>query len=268
MPVRSLSRLSISVFLVFVTFLTSVSAQTLPVPETVPAAATEAEPQSSALSDSPVESQPLTKGFVDRFLQDQKAIWTSPIHIRAKDAKWLVPLTAATFLAFKKDQQISNGLAKYPSLQKDSLRFSEIGGPLPTIGAAGALLVLGKFRADDRMTETGFRGLQAVGYANIVMHVIKPLTDRKRPGEGGNGGFWTGGESFPSGHAMQTWALATVIADEYHDKPLIKFGMYGLASAVSFTRMSGQRHYASDVLIGSALGYLIGKFVMRHQHSN
>ena len=268
MPVRSLSRLSISVFLIFVTFLTSVSAQTLLLPEAVPAAATEAEPQSSPVQDSPVESQPSFKGFVDRFMQDQKSIWTSPAHIRAKDAKWLLPLTAATFLAFKKDQQISNRLATYPSLQKNSLRFSEIGGPLPTFGAAGALLALGKFNGNDRMTETGFRGLQAVGYANVVMHVIKPLTDRKRPADGGNGGFWTGGESFPSGHAMQTWALATVIANEYHDKPLIKFGMYGLASAVSFSRMSGQRHYASDVLIGSAIGYLIGKFVMRHHDSN
>jgi membrane-associated phospholipid phosphatase len=44
--------------------------------------------------------------------------------------------------------------------------------------------------------------------------------------------------------------------------------MYGLATAVSFTRMSGQRHYASDVLIGSAIGYLIGKFVTRHHDSN
>jgi len=268
MPVPSITRFSISVFLIFVTFLTSVSAQTLPVPEAAPAAATEAEPQSSTVQGSPVESQPLTKGFVDRFMQDQKAIWTSPIHIRAKDARWLLPLGAATVFAFKKDQQISNSLATHPSLQKDSLRFSEIGGPLPTFGAAGALLVLGKFKADERMQETGFRGLQAVGYANIVMHVIKPLTDRKRPADGGNGGFWTGGESFPSGHAMQTWALATVIANEYHDKPLIKFGMYGLATAVSFTRMSGQRHYASDVLIGSAIGYLIGKFVMRHHDSN
>jgi membrane-associated phospholipid phosphatase len=200
-------------------------------------------------------------------LQDQKSIWTSPAHLKTSDTKWLLPLTAATFFAFKKDQQISHRLATYPSLQKKSLKFSEIGGPLPVFGAAGGLLALGKFTGKDRMTDTGFRGLQAVGYANAVMHVIKPLTDRRRPGDGGNGHFWTGGESFPSGHAMQTWALAKVVADEYHDKPLVKFGVYGLAAGVSFSRMGGQRHYASDVLIGSALGYLIGKFVMRH-HSD
>jgi len=37
-----------------------------------------------------------------------------------------------------------------------------------------------------------------------------------------------------------------------------------LATAVSLSRMTSQRHYASDVLVGSAIGYLIGNFVMRH----
>ena len=80
----------------------------------------------------------------------------------------------------------------------------------------------------------------------------------------GNGRFWTSGESFPSGHAMETWALPKVLADQYYDKALVKFGMYGLATAVSVSRVTAERHYAWDVLIGSAIGYLIGKFVMRH----
>jgi membrane-associated phospholipid phosphatase len=96
------------------------------------------------------------------------------------------------------------------------------------------------------------------------MQAMKLLTDRARPADGSNGHFWSGGDSFPSGHSMEAWALAKVVADEYSDKPLIKIGMYSFATAVSLSRISGQRHYPSDVLVGSAVGYLIGKFVMRN----
>jgi membrane-associated phospholipid phosphatase len=65
---------------------------------------------------------------------------------------------------------------------------------------------------------------------------------------------------------MEAWALATVIAREYPNKPLVKYGMYGFATAVSLSRITSQRHYASDVLVGSSIGYLIGRFVTRDVH--
>jgi PAP2 superfamily protein len=265
-------------------FVGSLSAQTLPEPEqTLPEPAQtfpepartlpEPVPPERAVIDAPVSEapeisvseKPLSPGIVHQLMQDQKAVWTSPLHIKKSDAKWLLPLTAATALAFTKDQQISGEFDPHPSFEKKSLTFSQIGGPLATFGAAGGLLAIGKLTGNEHMAGTGLRGVEALTLTQGVMHGIKFITDRKRPGDGGNGGFWNGGDSFPSGHAMEAWALATVVANEYHDKPLVKFGMYGLAAAVSFSRMSAQRHYASDVLVGSAIGYLIGKFVVR-QH--
>jgi PAP2 superfamily len=270
MPVRSVSRFTTSIVLVVFLFAGSLNAQIIPVPPPSddPQIADLPSPQLPELpaDDKPVEveEKPLSKGIVHRLLLDQKSIWTSPLHVKTSDAKWLVPLSAATALAFKKDQQISHKFDSFPTLEKKSLKFSEIGGPLPTFGAAGAFLAVGKISGNERMTGTGFHALEALSYTQAVMHGMKLITDRKRPGDGGNGRFWTGGASFPSGHSMETWALATVIAGEYHDKPLVKFGVYGLATAVSFSRMSAQRHYASDVLVGSAIGYLIGRFVIRH----
>src|SRR5262245_29801829 len=116
------------------------------------------------------------------------------------------------------------------------------------------------------MADTGMKGFQAAIYSQGVMHAMKLLTNRARPDDGGNGHFWTGGAGFPSGHAMEAWAVAKVVSDEYSDKPLVKIGMYSFATAVSLSRISAERHYASDVLVGSAVGYLIGKFVMRNRH--
>jgi len=41
---------------------------------------------------------------------------------------------------------------------------------------------------------------------------------------------------------------------------------YAMASAVSVARFTGQKHYLSDVLAGSALGYGIGKYVYNTHH--
>ena len=39
---------------------------------------------------------------------------------------------------------------------------------------------------------------------------------------------------------------------------------YGLATGVSVTRVLGQEHFPSDVFVGAACGYLIGRYVVRH----
>ena len=72
--------------------------------------------------------------------------------------------------------------------------------------------------------------------------------------------------SFPSGHSIEAWTLATVIANEYHDHRAVEIAAYGLASAVSISRFTGHNHFLSDVLVGSALGYGIGRYVYKTHH--
>src|SRR6185436_14761277 len=134
---------------------------------------------------------------------------------------------------------------------------SKFGTDYATIGGAGFMLGLGKFTANERLSRAGARGIEAGINAALVAQGLKLLTQRKRPYLGGDGSFGNGGNSFPSGHSAQVWALAKVVSDEYSEKPLVKFGMYSFATAVSLSRISGQRHFPSDVLIGSAIGYLI-----------
>jgi membrane-associated phospholipid phosphatase len=65
---------------------------------------------------------------------------------------------------------------------------------------------------------------------------------------------------------MAAWSLATVVAEEYRDRPVVRFGAYGLATAVSLSRYTGHNHFLSDVLIGSAAGYGIGRYVYKTHH--
>lgn len=60
--------------------------------------------------------------------------------------------------------------------------------------------------------------------------------------------------------------LATVIANEYHNRRKVQLAAYGVASAVSLARFTSGKHYLSDVLIGSLPGYGIGQYVYRTHH--
>jgi membrane-associated phospholipid phosphatase len=101
----------------------------------------------------------------------------------------------------------------------------------------------------------------------ITEAALKGITQRARPMDGvERSEFFDGGNSFPSGHSTQAWAVATVIANEYKHRPAVQIAAYGIASAVSVARFTGHKHYISDVIAGSALGYGIGKFVFNAHH--
>ncbi|MBI3404992.1 MAG: phosphatase PAP2 family protein, partial [Acidobacteria bacterium] len=96
---------------------------------------------------------------------------------------------------------------------------------------------------------------------------IQYATGRARPLEGGgSGNFGRGGTSFPSNHAAAVWSLASVIAHEYPG-PLTKILAYGMASAVSVSRVRAKEHFPSDVVIGSAIGWFVGQQVYRAHHN-
>src|SRR5207247_6261179 len=119
---------------------------------------------------------------------------------------------------------------------------------------------------DDRMSEAGLLSGEAAINSTAVTFLLKNATRRQRPFQkNGNGTFFQGGSSFPSEHAAIAWSVASVLAHEYPGT-LTKIMAYGLATTVSATRVTGQQHFTSDVIIGSALGWYFGRQVYRAHH--
>lgn len=59
-------------------------------------------------------------------------------------------------------------------------------------------------------------------------------------------------------------ALARVIAGEYpHWYVLLP--AYGFAGSVAVSRILANQHFASDVLVGQAIGFLAGSYVLNHR---
>jgi hypothetical protein len=196
---------------------------------------------------------------------DQKAIWTSPSHLRLADADWILPFAGIAAVSLASDTHISKGLTHSPSIVSKTNSFSNYGiGALG--GATGGMYLLGKITHNDHEQEAALLSGEAAVDAVGVTTVLQYSFGRQRPSDGSGGGsFWHGGTSFPSDHSTAAWAVASVLAHEYPG-PLTKLFFYGLASAVSVSRVTGENHFPTDVLVGSAIGWLVGQHVYRAHH--
>jgi len=197
--------------------------------------------------------------------EDQKAMWTSPKHLRLIDADWLLPLGMAAGGMFATDTEYSRHLSNSPGRLQRGKDISDYGiGSMAGIG--GGLYLWGQITHDDLKSETGILAGEAALDSAAAVYALKPAFGRERPLQNNyQGRFWSGADSFPSEHAAAAWSIASVIAHEYPG-PLTSFFIYGLASAVSASRITAKQHFPSDVLIGSAIGWLAGQQVYRRHH--
>jgi len=207
----------------------------------------------------------LLKPFVQHLALDQKQFWTAPFHWKRQDAQFLLPFAAFTGALIAGDSWISRQVSDKPSQISRSKSISDY-ATFSLIGAAGASYIWGHFVHNDHLRETGFLAGEAALNSTAVTYLSKSMTQRPRPLDGnGNGTFFQGGASFPSEHSAIAWSVASVIAHEYPGT-LTKLAAYGLASTVTLTRVTGKQHFASDVVIGSALGWYFARQVYRAHH--
>jgi capsule assembly protein Wzi/PAP2 superfamily protein len=196
---------------------------------------------------------------------DQKALWIGPSRLRFVDAGWLVPLGGATAAMLATDTEYSKHLSNSPNRIKYSKDLSKYGlGAMG--GVTGGLWLWGHLTHDDHKIETGVLAGEAGVDSMAVFYPLKYAFGRERPlTDAYRGRFGVSGNSFPSGHATLAWSMASVIAHEYPG-PLTSLFAYGLASAVSASRITAKQHFPSDVFVGSAIGWLEGMYVYRKHH--
>lgn len=222
-------------------------------------------------SPTPQARRSLEKNFVRNILNDQRAIWTAPLRADGGDAKWLVPLGGATAVLLATDHHTASEMAEggFMSTRMNLSRdVSYVGSPYGTSLIAATFYLFGRARHDARARETGILAAEAMIDTSVVVGVFKGSFRRARPMEDdASGKFFNGGAAFPSGHSSGSWALATVVANEYgRNRRLVRFGAYGFATVVGLARFTGRAHFLSDVLVGSAIGYSVGRFVYVKHH--
>lgn len=97
--------------------------------------------------------------------------------------------------------------------------------------------------------------LRPLAVSEAMVQTLKYTVRRERPdGSGVN--------SFPSGHAADTFAIATAL--ERHFGWRYAVPAYAFASYVAASRLHDNVHYVSDVVFGAAIGTIAGRTVTRH----
>jgi membrane-associated phospholipid phosphatase len=219
-------------------------------------------PAASGQEPSGEAPAPMATGLPKNILLDQKAIWTSPFHMTRRDAQWWLTFGAITGVAIATDRRTSRQLPNTADQLAFSSHISQVGAAYTLIPIAGAFYVSGVLAKNPKLRGTGLLGGEALADALIVSEVLKVTTGRQRPLEGDGGGhFFHGSDGFPSGHALESFALASVIAHRHRNKKAVVIASYGLATLVSASRFSGRKHFASDIVVGGVMGWFIGRHV-------
>jgi hypothetical protein len=204
------------------------------------------------------------RNAIRRTLEDQKELYLTPF--KESNFKWDVLELAGTGGLIAADRHIEKhiGNAHYQFYQDTS--NIAIGGLSAAL--AGVWIYGLKTENHRHARETGFLTLETLVDTFLIYTPMQFVAARQRPGEGnGNGDFWKHhmiNTSFPGGHAMFTYAMATVLSHEYSQK-WVQVLAYSAASIVTVSRFMARDHWSSDMFIGSALGIGIGAHVF-HAH--
>lgn len=220
-------------------------------------------------------AKPLARKLAGNILLDQKQIWTSPFHMKSTDARWWIGFGAVTAALIATDHRTSTIFENSRGQVVWGNNLSKIGTTYTLLPLVAGFYGFGVLRDDPKARETGVLGGEALLDSLIVVSVLKPIAGRNRPDSRlDKGEFFDGGASFPSGHAIEVWSLASVLSYEYGHTKVVPLVACGLAGVVSAARFAAQRHYASDIVVGGAMGWFIGRFVWKthqdhaiHHHS-
>jgi membrane-associated phospholipid phosphatase len=176
------------------------------------------------------------------------------------------------------------------SLRQSSTLYHMSATGFRTVAVPGAMIIgttmyaAGRVSGNKRMAELGLYGTEALFAGEGVGAVMKDVFGRARPFVDSTPnpdnwqlfrGFKHGDKyrSFPSGHTVAGFAAAAAVSSEtsrWWPQGIYIIGpiMYGGATLIGLSRMYENRHWASDVIMGAAIGTFAGTKVVRYHRTH
>lgn len=188
----------------------------------------------------------------------------------------ITSLTAATIAAFHYDQSISDHLSNWKInssfVRTVSPALTTFGNGVVIGGFLGGFALYGYVTNDTLALKTAFLGTTAFLVSGIAGMLLKHSFGRERPFVSTRpNGFWHGPfayfipakrngksvdsfDSFPSGHTISSFCVATILADSYSDS-YVPYVSYSLATLILISRVVEKEHWLSDCFAGAIIGY-------------
>jgi len=150
------------------------------------------------------------------------------------------------------DREIAENFDLHRSLSTDvDEAISNLGGPGFHFGAAGLWYAISAGKQDRLNKQRSWTMLKALSVNGALTLGLKLVRDNRTPND-----KWLG---WPSGHTSSSFTVAAVLDEMYG--PDVGFPAYLGAGFVGYRMMDSGDHWASDVIFGAVLGYLVGHHV-------
>jgi len=222
--------------------------------------------QNILFAETSSDEDKINKEFLLNFGNDFVDVLVSPKDWKGKDFLNFSAVIGTGLLLYTVDQDIQQWVRDHRSSSSEDIfkAITHLGDGVVLIGLMTALYVSGEVSDNNSLRKTALLSLESWLATGIIVRGLKSAVGRARP--------WTGESShsfhpfstksrfasFPSGHASSAFAVATVIADQ-SKKAIIDILAYSLATLVAISRVHIDKHWASDILVGSAIGYFVAK---------
>lgn len=217
----------------------------------------------------------LSTDYLLSYPQNAWRMISAPVNFDTND--WLVAggVAAATGLLMLADKEINDTWRDdiHSGTLDDVLDAMEHFGDSQTVLiTAGAGYVLGELVGTERDKEAALLVAQSFLLSAGLTQGLKMAFRRDRPDDSRDDqfSFFSSDASktnsaFPSGHATNAFSMAAVLTNVYEpNAPWLGWVLYPIATMTSLARVNNERHWASDVVFGGALGYFIGRMVVHH----
>lgn len=210
------------------------------------------------------------KTYAGYLMSDALRIGAAPAWWKTGD--WLEAglLAAGTGTLVWQDENIRDAFQRNRTNTTNRISdvFNFFGGPVAAPALAGAFAAGVVFKKPG-LQATAVDGWEASFFALSWCEFIKVAASRARPFQ--NEGVWrregfSASSSFPSGHTTLAFALATTVSSHY-PKLWVKMASYGMAAGVGLARMNDDKHFASDVLVGAALGTAVAHTIFKRNRA-
>ncbi len=232
--------------------------------------------------------KPFHKHFVRSIFQDTRDVMIAPFHWNSKQWIAFAGVAAATVLISTQDVNVYNFASRNHSHAVDEIEkygLEPWGSGRYTMGTMALFYGYGMLSKDKLSKKTALLGVKAYLISALYVTPVKQLFHRHRPGHdptnqyiidgpfapgtdfGSLKGIWNGFDSerpytsFPSGHTISVFSVATVVATEYKHSTWVPIVSYSIATLSGLSRVASGHHWLSDVFMGAAFGYAIGKTI-------
>jgi len=194
--------------------------------------------------------------------------FSTPFHFKTKDVIITASVLSTTALLFTVDDELRTYFHKQNSSFNDNLKNvgNYYGSVYTSLLAGSGFYTAGLFSGNEYIRTTGRMVFESFVISGLITLTIKSVLGRHRPytedgstkfeGPTFNSDYF----SLPSGHATAAFALSTTLANRFHNI-YASIGLYTLAGISSFARIYDDEHWASDVFLGSAIGYFVADFI-------